>query len=134
MTKDDIRANFLAALDRSDIDVTDWEANFLDSCLDRFNFTPRQQAAIDKMMTKYEDKIGFNPDNAATVAARAAEETNRLKRDMSRCRAVATANSVMTEPSVAVRLYLEAPRPKREALWPHLLSSEQEALIKAGKR
>ncbi len=133
MTKDDIRANFLAALDRADLDVTDWEASFLDSCLGRFNFSPRQQVAID-MMTKYEDRIGFNAEKGATVATRAADETNRLKRDVSRCRAVAGANSVMDEPSVAVRLYLDAPRHKREEMWKYMLPAEQDALIKAGKR
>lgn len=134
MTRDDVRANFLSALDRANLDVTDWEASFLDSCLGRFNFSPRQQVAIDKMMTKYEDKIGFNAEKGPTLAARAAIEETKLKRDVSRCRAMATANSVAEEPSMAVKLYLEAPRHKREEMWKYLLESERQALIKAGKK
>lgn len=78
MTQDDVRAKFLAALDRADVGVSDWEAGFLESCLGQFNFSPKQRIAIDKMRDKYDHKIGFNPDNSNRLAAKAAEEARRL--------------------------------------------------------
>ncbi len=80
MTQDDIRANFLAALDRAhaSLDVTDFEASFIESNLDRFNFSPKQRIAIDKMMAKYADEIKFNADKGPSLAARAAAEEERI--------------------------------------------------------
>jgi len=145
MTQDDIRANFLSALDRADVDVTTWEAGFLESCLDRFNFTPKQRIAIDKMMAKYEDEIGFNAEKGQSLAARAADEEKRLKLDINRCVARAKA-TLMPDQSMAVTLYMEtkaklglgdgtaqaATRAKLDTLWKHLLASEREAITKAG--
>lgn len=145
MTQDDIRANFIAALDRADVEVTGWEAGFIDSCLDRFNFSPKQRVAIDKMMAKYEDAIGFNAEKGQSLAARAAEEEKRLKKDWTRCVAKVK-NTVMPEQSVAVTLYMETraklglgdgtaqanTRAKLEEMWKYLLPAEREALTKAG--
>ena len=78
MTQDDIRANFLAALDRAGVNVSDFEASFLESNLARFNFSPKQRVAIDKMMARYADKIRFEPSKGPSLAQRAAEEEKRL--------------------------------------------------------
>lgn len=61
MAKDDHYANFLLALDRaaSQVEVSDWEAQFIESNLDRFSFSPKQRAVIDKLMDKYGEKIGW---------------------------------------------------------------------------
>jgi hypothetical protein len=61
MAKDDTYANFLLALDRAadSVEVTDWEAQFVESNLDRFSFSPKQRASIDRLMEKYAEKIGF---------------------------------------------------------------------------
>lgn len=61
MAKDDIYANFLLALDRAAgiVEVSDFEAEFIESNLDRFSFSPKQRAIIDKMMDKYAQKIGW---------------------------------------------------------------------------
>ncbi len=59
MARDDCYAAFLLALDRSDVTVSDWEAGFIESNLDRFSFSPKQRAMIEKMMDKYAERIGF---------------------------------------------------------------------------
>lgn len=57
------RLDFIRALDSSGVDVSDWEAQFIESTLQRaerydvLHFTPAQCDAIDKMVEKYEDKI-----------------------------------------------------------------------------
>jgi hypothetical protein len=55
------RWEFLAALDRSDVNVTKWEADFIKSRLQwaRAKFTPKQAEAIDKMIDKYGQRIGW---------------------------------------------------------------------------
>ena len=47
------RRDFLRKLDESDTKVTDWEAGFIESNLDRGTFTSAQAAAIDRMIEKY---------------------------------------------------------------------------------
>lgn len=58
---DDTQAllDFLKSLDESSIDVSDWEAKFIESNLDRDSFSPKQREAIMKLMTKYGKKIGY---------------------------------------------------------------------------
>lgn len=43
----------LKQIDEADVDVNDWEADFIESCLDREFFTKKQKAVIDKMYKKY---------------------------------------------------------------------------------
>jgi len=52
---DDERADFLKRLDRSDVSVSDWEAQFIGSNLQREHFSPKQRESIDKMIEKYPD-------------------------------------------------------------------------------
>lgn len=60
MTKDDNYANFLLALDRAEnVEVSSWEAGFIESNLDRFSFSPKQRLIIDKLIEKYAEKIGW---------------------------------------------------------------------------
>lgn len=51
------RANFLRALDASDLVVSDWEAKFIESFLNAYRwwnwFTEGRQVATDKMWMKY---------------------------------------------------------------------------------
>lgn len=49
------RADFLKSLDKSDHDVSDWEAQFIESNLDRTSFSPRQRESIDQMIKRYPD-------------------------------------------------------------------------------
>ena len=66
--------NFLLALDRSDkVDLQGFEADFVESNLAAFSFSPKQRVIIDKLIAKYEDKINWNP-NRNRLAERAAEE------------------------------------------------------------
>lgn len=53
--------DFVRSLDDSDrVEVSDWEAKFLESAL-RWTgvFTAKQSDAITRMMIKYADRIGF---------------------------------------------------------------------------
>jgi len=61
MTKDDNYANFLAALDRAahEVEVSDWEASFIESNLSSFSFSPKQRLIIEKMIDKYAKRIGW---------------------------------------------------------------------------
>lgn len=84
MTQDDIRANFLLALDRAeDVNVSAFEAEFIESNLARFSFSPKQRVVIDKLMAKYEVAINFNPDRPK-LAERAAKEEAVWNRDPKR--------------------------------------------------
>lgn len=101
MTQDDIRANFLAALDRAELDVTDFEASFIESNMDRFNFSPRQRIAIDKMMAKYEDKIKFNASKGPSLAARAAAEEEKMAAELRKNQRVVIGGQVRIRPAKA---------------------------------
>jgi len=49
------RLEFIQELDGANLDVTDWEADFIDSNLDRcIPFTPAQREAVVNMRDKYE--------------------------------------------------------------------------------
>lgn len=52
---DSDRADFLRRLDSSDKNVSDWEAKFIESNLNRDHFSNKQREAIDAMMEKYPD-------------------------------------------------------------------------------
>jgi len=83
MTADDLRANFLLALDRADVNVSAFEGEFIESNLARFSFSPKQRVVIDKLMAKYEVAINFNPDRPK-LAERAAKEEAMWNRDPKR--------------------------------------------------
>ena len=53
------RAEFLAALDESDVEVSDWEARFVESNLGRGRFSVRQRKAADRLIEKYRGRIGW---------------------------------------------------------------------------
>ena len=52
---------FCVALDESNrVEVSDWEAKFLETALGwRTVFSPKQMTCILRMMDKYADRIGF---------------------------------------------------------------------------
>lgn len=49
------RADFLKALDKSRHEVSDFEAKFIESNLDRDMFSAKQRKVIDEMMERYPD-------------------------------------------------------------------------------
>ena len=52
---DQDRADFLKALDKSRHDVSDFEAKFIESNMDRDMFSLKQREIIDQMMKRYPD-------------------------------------------------------------------------------
>lgn len=50
---------FLQMLDKSDVNVSDWEASFIESNMSREHFTLKQREAVMKMMEKYGQRIGW---------------------------------------------------------------------------
>lgn len=112
MTQDDTRANFLTALDRADIDVSSFEAEFIESNLDRFNFSPKQRISIDKMMAKYADKIKFNPDKGPSLAARAEAEEERLADENRKMRRVVVGGKVKLIPANRAAVAVARPHVK----------------------
>ncbi len=61
MPTDDSSAlrDFLKQLDESDVEVSDWEAGFIESCMTREFFTGAQREKIMGLMTKYGKRIGY---------------------------------------------------------------------------
>lgn len=51
--------DFLKALDESSIEVTDWEAQFIESNLDNDFFSPKQREVIQRMIDKYGTRLGI---------------------------------------------------------------------------
>ena len=52
--------DFLRQLDDSDkVEVTDWEAGFIESNLDRESFSYDQRERIVKLILKYGTRIGY---------------------------------------------------------------------------
>lgn len=45
--------SFLKSLDESSERVSDWEADFIGSCLSRVSFTENQKAVIQRLMDKF---------------------------------------------------------------------------------
>ena len=56
---DEVRRSFLDSLDESEAGETDWEANFLDSTMERETFSPKQREVIDRMIEKYGDRVSY---------------------------------------------------------------------------
>jgi hypothetical protein len=56
---DEDRFSFLDDLDRSDLDITEWEADFISSIFERRQetFSFKQREVIDKMIEKYESRL-----------------------------------------------------------------------------
>ena len=55
---DSDRVRFLHDLDKSErVEVTDWEAKFIESNLDQEMFSPKQREIIDRMMRQYDQKL-----------------------------------------------------------------------------
>lgn len=48
---------FLRELDQSDVSLTDWEIDFLESMLGKNEFTPRQKAVIQDLIDRYDDQL-----------------------------------------------------------------------------
>lgn len=61
MKPDDSQAlrEFLKMLDNSDVNVSDWEAQFIESNLSREHFSPKQREIVMKLMEKYGQRIGW---------------------------------------------------------------------------
>ncbi|MBN1671178.1 MAG: hypothetical protein JXR37_09110 [Kiritimatiellae bacterium] len=53
------RRSFLDSLDDADFDVDPWEAKFLESNIDRQNFTLAQRESIDRMIRKYGHRLDW---------------------------------------------------------------------------
>jgi hypothetical protein len=51
------RTRFLNKLDKADVDVTDWEAKFIETGLARTWHSPKQREIIDKLIDKYGSRI-----------------------------------------------------------------------------
>ena len=56
---DEERSEFLKRLDEAvgRVEVTDWEAQFIESNLGRSMFSAKQREAIDRMHEKYGEKV-----------------------------------------------------------------------------
>jgi len=50
---------FLKMLDNADVNVSDWEAQFIESNLSREHFSPKQRGIVMKLMEKYGQRIGY---------------------------------------------------------------------------
>lgn len=50
---------FLKLLDGADVNVTDWEAQFIESNLTREHFSEKQREITMKLMEKYGKRIGY---------------------------------------------------------------------------
>lgn len=114
MTADDIRVNFLLALDRNEeVTVSGFEAEFIESNLDRFSFSPKQRVVIDKLMAKYGTAINFDPDRPK-LAERAAAEEARWNRDPKRVQARAPRPANFLKPEFRAKAaFVARPRPPR---------------------
>jgi hypothetical protein len=59
---DDRRQEFIEALDRSDLDLTPWEADFVANHLNRCGgFSYKQALRVDELLAKYGPRLGFAP-------------------------------------------------------------------------
>lgn len=50
---------FLKMLDEADVNVTDWEAQFVGSNLSREHFSFKQREIVMRLMEKYGQRIGW---------------------------------------------------------------------------
>lgn len=53
------RRDFLNILDRAHVDVTEWEARFIEDTYEQTEFTFKQRLSIDRMIERYGETIGF---------------------------------------------------------------------------
>ena len=51
--------DFLKQLDGADVNVSDWEAEFIESNLSREHFSIKQREIVMKLMDKYGKRIGY---------------------------------------------------------------------------
>lgn len=51
------RREFISDLDDATFDITNWEAEFLESVLGKDTFSPKQREVIDNLRRKYENKL-----------------------------------------------------------------------------
>jgi hypothetical protein len=57
---DQARADFLQDLDLTNaVEVSDWEAQFIESNLSRSTFSDKQREIIDQMHRKYASRMGW---------------------------------------------------------------------------
>lgn len=54
---DAIRVDFLQDLENSNLNLNDWEAEFVESNVTRKNFSTGQRKVIDKLRKKFENKL-----------------------------------------------------------------------------
>lgn len=64
MTQSDRYANFLSALARSGIRLTPFEAGWVDSNLTSFNFSPRQERVVHRLLLKYGSRVEWTGKDA----------------------------------------------------------------------
>lgn len=57
MMTDMDRQEFLRQLDNADFEVSDWEARFIESCLNRTQYTEAQREVIDRLIERYERRL-----------------------------------------------------------------------------
>jgi hypothetical protein len=50
---------FLKMLDGADVNVSDWEAQFIESNLTREHFSVKQREIVMKLMERYGKRIGY---------------------------------------------------------------------------
>jgi len=53
-------SRFLQELDDAPVEVSNWEAQFIESNIDTFQFSPKQREVILKLVDKYTERIGFH--------------------------------------------------------------------------
>jgi len=53
------RRAFLNHLDSAPIDVTEWEARFIEDTFDRTGLSYKQRQIVDGMIERYGEEIGF---------------------------------------------------------------------------
>jgi len=50
---------FLKMLDGAEVNVSDWEAQFIESNLTREHFSAKQREIVMKLMERYGERIGY---------------------------------------------------------------------------
>lgn len=52
--------DFLRALDAADFNVSDWEAEFIESNLTQTHFSPKQREIVLKLAERYAKRLGLS--------------------------------------------------------------------------
>ena len=62
MKMDDTKSmcDFLRALDAADFNVSDWEAEFIESNLTQTHFSPKQREIVLKLAERYAKRLGLS--------------------------------------------------------------------------